>query len=167
MSWIIIDETWWNMWSKWICPSNGVTLSCLLNWLNSQIPQCTCPISHNAPFRTEICTFLFWMVHCGIWDRCIVGFVILFYYITRCLYNVTQFPYVSRHHRADWMHYEHSYSSRPHLDPCRSRRLNISFCPPTTASSTLFECATNADNVCCSSCTLSSARWREYKRERD
>ena len=22
--------------------------------------------SHNPPFRTEICTFLFWMVHCGI-----------------------------------------------------------------------------------------------------
>ena len=50
-----------------------------LTWLtgrpHSQIPQCTCPISHNAPFRTEMCTFLFWMVHCGIWDRCIVGFV--------------------------------------------------------------------------------------------
>ena len=40
-----------------------------------QIPQCTCPISHNTPFRTEMCTFLFWMVYCGIWDRCIVGFV--------------------------------------------------------------------------------------------
>ena len=40
---------------------------------NSQIPQCTCPTSHNAPFRTEMCAFLFWMVHCGIWDRCIVG----------------------------------------------------------------------------------------------
>ena len=41
----------------------------------SQIPQRTSPISHNAPFRTEMCTFLFWMVHCGIWERCIVGFV--------------------------------------------------------------------------------------------
>ena len=41
----------------------------------SLIPQCTCPISHNTPFRTEICTFLFWMVYCGIWDRCIMGFV--------------------------------------------------------------------------------------------
>ena len=46
---------------------------------NSQIPQCTCPTSHNAPFRTEMCTFLFWMVHCGIWYRCIVGFVRLVY----------------------------------------------------------------------------------------
>ena len=30
-----------------------------------QFPQCTCLISHNAPFRTEMCTFLFWMVHYG------------------------------------------------------------------------------------------------------
>ena len=28
------------------------------NWPNSQIPECTCSISHNAPFRTEMCTFL-------------------------------------------------------------------------------------------------------------
>ena len=41
----------------------------------SQIPQCTCSISHNAPFRTEMCTFLFRMVHCGIWNRCIMGCV--------------------------------------------------------------------------------------------
>ena len=32
----------------------------------SQIPQCTCPISHNTPFRTDMSTFLFWTVHCGI-----------------------------------------------------------------------------------------------------
>ena len=44
------------------------------NWTISQIPQCTCPISYNAPFRTEMCTFRFWMVHCGIWNRCIMGF---------------------------------------------------------------------------------------------
>ena len=48
--------------------------------LNLQIPQCTCPTSHNAPFKREICTFLFWMVHCGIWDRRIVGFVRLVSY---------------------------------------------------------------------------------------
>ena len=41
---------------------------------HSQIPQCTCPISHNALFRTEMCTFLFRMVHWGISDRYIVGF---------------------------------------------------------------------------------------------
>ena len=31
----------------------------------SQMPQCTCPISHNTPFRTEMSIFLFWIVHCG------------------------------------------------------------------------------------------------------
>ena len=44
------------------------------------LSQCTCSISHNTPFRTEMCTFLFWMVHCGIWNRCIVGFVNLVNY---------------------------------------------------------------------------------------
>ena len=41
----------------------------------SQIPQCTCPISHNTPFRTDMYTILFWVVYGGIWDRCIVGFI--------------------------------------------------------------------------------------------
>ena len=41
----------------------------------SQIPECTCPISHTDPFRTQMRTFLFWMQHCGIWNRCILGFV--------------------------------------------------------------------------------------------
>ena len=52
------------------------------NWPSSQILECTCSISHNAPFRTEMCTFLFWMGHCGIWNRCILGFVKLVYSIT-------------------------------------------------------------------------------------
>ena len=47
-----------------------------LNWSNSQIPECTCSISHNAPFRT----FLFIMEHCGIWNRCILRFVKLVYW---------------------------------------------------------------------------------------
>ena len=45
------------------------------NKLISRSPQCSCPISYNTPFRTEMCTFLFWMVHCRICDSCIVGFV--------------------------------------------------------------------------------------------
>ena len=49
------------------------------NWPDSQIPECTSSISHNAPFRTEMCTFLFWMEHCGIGNRCIMGFVKLLY----------------------------------------------------------------------------------------
>ena len=49
------------------------------NWPTSQIPQCTCSISHKAPFRTEMCTFLLWMMHCGIWIKCIVGLVRMVY----------------------------------------------------------------------------------------
>ena len=50
------------------------------NWSYSQIPQCTCHIFHNAPFKTKMCTFLFWIMHCGIWSRCIMGFVKLVYW---------------------------------------------------------------------------------------
>ena len=60
-----------------ICTSQAIIS--LFNWLNSQIPEYTCSISHNVPFRTEMCTFLFWMEHCGIWNRCILGFVKLVY----------------------------------------------------------------------------------------
>ena len=35
--------------------------------------------SYNVPFRTEMYTFMFWMEHCGIWNRCILGFVKLGY----------------------------------------------------------------------------------------
>ena len=45
------------------------------NWPNSQIPQCACLISPNAPFRRELCTFLSWKVYCGTWNGCIVEFV--------------------------------------------------------------------------------------------
>ena len=56
---------------------------CLYNtsqdlWPYSQIPEYTCSISHNALFRTEMCIFLFCIEHCGIWIRCILGFVELF-----------------------------------------------------------------------------------------
>ena len=47
----------------------------LKNRLISQIPQCTCSLSHNVPFRAKMCAFLFWMVHCVIWNRCIVRIV--------------------------------------------------------------------------------------------
>ena len=59
-------HTYWRM----------ITLACyFINRPFSQIPECTCSISHNAPFRTEMCTFLFWKEPCGIWNRCIQGFV--------------------------------------------------------------------------------------------
>ena len=49
--------------------------------LASQIPECTSSTYHNAPFKTEMCTFLFWMEHCGIWNRRILGFVKLVYWV--------------------------------------------------------------------------------------
>ena len=45
------------------------------------------PIFHNSPFSTEICTILFWMVYCGVWDRCIEGFVNLVHYLRRGNYS--------------------------------------------------------------------------------
>ena len=39
------------------------------NRLISQIIQWICFISHSAPFRTDMYIFLFWMLHCGIWNR--------------------------------------------------------------------------------------------------
>ena len=45
------------------------------NWRNSQIPECTWSISHNAPFRTEMYIFLQNLEHCGIGNISILGFV--------------------------------------------------------------------------------------------
>ena len=53
-----------------------------------QIPECNCSISHNAPFKTEMCTFLFWMGHCRIWNRCILGFWIRSIHVGQCYYAV-------------------------------------------------------------------------------
>ena len=65
--------------SGWLLCVTSLATSWVYTWPNSQIPRCTCSISHNATFRTEMYTFLFWMVHCGIWNWCIVGFVRLVY----------------------------------------------------------------------------------------
>ena len=51
-----------------------------IDWPISQTPQCTSPISYNTLFRAERCTFRFWMVYSGMWDRCILGFVGLVYW---------------------------------------------------------------------------------------
>ena len=46
----------------WYWKSMYLLLEPILNRPSSQIPQCICCISHNAPFRTEMCTCLFSMV---------------------------------------------------------------------------------------------------------
>ena len=88
----------------------------------SQIPQFTCPICHNTPFRTEnvnkscpishkapfrieMCTFLFWMMYCGIWDKCLVGPVRLVYNCTKhegSLWKIVVPPMVTPMTR--WIH---------------------------------------------------------------
>ena len=52
--------------------------TCFPNSPISQIPQCIRQISHNVPLcerNVHTCIYFFYkMVHCGIWDWCIVGF---------------------------------------------------------------------------------------------
>ena len=55
------------------------------NWHDLQIPQCISTMSHNVPWRTEMFAFLFWIVHCGIWNRYIMGFMRLVHWI--CILN--------------------------------------------------------------------------------
>ena len=70
-------------WINWTCESLGgfivVGRFVCLNWPNSQIPQCTCPLSHNTPFcnrNVHMCAHLCYkMLHCGTSVWCIVGFV--------------------------------------------------------------------------------------------
>ena len=69
--------SWYNIFCIWFKSSHIVFASqeAMWYWPNSQFPQCTCSISHNATFRTEMFTFPFLIMHCGIWNRYIVGFV--------------------------------------------------------------------------------------------
>ena len=94
--WYIPLNCKWNYALLTLFQHCNIVCGCRFNRPISQIPQCTCPISHNAPFRTEMCTctFLLWMVYCGIWDRCIMGFVRWVYYSL----TITMPVYVGR----DW-----------------------------------------------------------------
>ena len=47
---------------------------------NSRVTQCVCWMTCSAPSGAEVCTFLFWMVHCGMPGRCAVGWVRLVYH---------------------------------------------------------------------------------------
>ena len=67
--WKCISVTW----GEWIHPTTSS------NWPISQIPQCIRQISHNATFcnrNVHTCAhFCYKMLHCGMWHRCILGFV--------------------------------------------------------------------------------------------
>ena len=60
--------------TKWTTPGGSTA------WISSRwIWQCTCPISHNTPlWNRKLCSKV---VYCGIWDRCIVGFVQFVFFI--------------------------------------------------------------------------------------
>ena len=90
----------------------------------SQIPQCTCTISHNVPFRTEMGTFLFWMVHCGILARCTMGFVRL----SCCQDCVTV--------------YVHLLLQACHSDPCWTLYYSNAIIAPPIAEDSLLSCVT-------------------------
>ena len=73
-----MQRTWWPV------VSTSIVTGSYWNRPISQIPQCTSPISHNASFcnrNVHTCAhFCYKMVHCGIFDWCIVGFVRWVYY---------------------------------------------------------------------------------------
>ena len=69
------------------CPAYAALGTQVNNWHNSQIPECTCFISHIALFRTEMYTLLFWMEHCGISEQVhseICEIDLLIYFKQRC-----------------------------------------------------------------------------------
>ena len=51
-----------------------------MNWPVSRVPQCACWMTCSASSGAEVCTFLFWMVHCGMPGRCAVRWVRLVYH---------------------------------------------------------------------------------------
>ena len=63
----------------WVRKIILMVLQCKFYRPISQIPWCITQMSHNASFRNRnvhTCAhFCYKMVHCGIWDGCIVGFV--------------------------------------------------------------------------------------------
>ena len=71
-------------------------------WTSNYIPQIlrdavdhyikshNAPVSHPTMHHSEQkCAHLFWMVHCGMWNRCIAWFVDLVYYLSLPLLSVS------------------------------------------------------------------------------
>ena len=78
---------------------------------NSQMTQCTSPICHNVPFKSAMCIFLFWMVHCGLWDRCIVC-IVWFVNLAYCRGPINMLRSEAYQNRTDagWSWTTHSHS---------------------------------------------------------
>ena len=59
---------WMKTHLKVVCKTaTAISFSHCVNRPISQIPQCTCSISHNAPFRTEMCTHIS-VLNSALWD---------------------------------------------------------------------------------------------------
>ena len=82
----------------------------LRNRLLGQISQCSSHISHNAPFRTEMCKFLFRMVHCGTWDMGIVGFVNLLIFDSRPVIFEWTYKQICIFNRSLTLEWRHPFS---------------------------------------------------------
>ena len=77
--WLVVNGAHSNIIQKFILNSNyfirGKSSAERRLFCPGSNPTHTCFISHDALFRTEMCTFLFWTMHRGMWGMCIVGFV--------------------------------------------------------------------------------------------
>ena len=64
-----------------ICEIDLLSISLVGYWFNFMVNLTHCGIVTPYGDRDlgQICTLLFWMEHCGIWNRCIQGFVKLIY----------------------------------------------------------------------------------------
>ena len=82
---------WWIKWSKSWSAIDDVMKSLSVSRPTVQIPQCIRQISHNVPFcnrNVHTCAhFCYKMVHCGIWDWCIMGFVKQIFRAAKCYWS--------------------------------------------------------------------------------
>ena len=80
-----------NIWCSLLCWISWINsrVASNLGWHDPHVTNISCSISHNAPFRTEMCTFLFWTEHCGygtnafwdLWIWSILSIVKLYAYL--------------------------------------------------------------------------------------
>ena len=87
------------------CTEHGLPrcyCSVFANGPNSQIPQCTSPLSHNASFcnrNVHKCAhFCYKMVHCTIRDLCIVGYLQQAYFKYQQFESTSTKPNQTKHH---------------------------------------------------------------------
>ena len=84
---------------------SAVRIVLICNRPISQIPECICDISHNAPFCNRnvhmSAHFCYKMVHCGVWHRYILGFVGWVYYFHCSMWDIITHPCRNFNHGLD------------------------------------------------------------------